>query len=131
MHHSDNAVTLYNALYDQDAGYDTYKRTVLSGVSWFARTQTTVSGDGGLLAANEVTLRIPGELCDGYVTPKEYQGGAGTWTLQPGDLIVKGEGPEATMRPADLQKAYPDMMTIVGTTDNRGSRGAHIKVVGK
>ena len=38
MYKADVTVTLYNALYDEDAGYDTYKRTVLSGVSWFSRT---------------------------------------------------------------------------------------------
>lgn len=131
MHHTDNTGTLYNSLYDRDAGYDTYKRTALSGVSWFSRTQTAVAGDGGLLAANEFILRIPGELCGGYVVPKDYTGAPGTWTLQPGDIIVKGETTEESPRPADLKKKYPDMMTVVGVTDNRGGRGAHLKVVGK
>lgn len=130
MHHSDNTVTLYNALYDRDAGYDTYKRIVLTGVSWFSRTQTTVAGDGGLLAANEFTLRIPGDLCGGYVTPKDYAGATGTWTLQPGDIVVKGTATEESPRPADLKKKC-EMLTVVGVTDNRAGRGAHLKVVGK
>lgn len=130
MHHSDNTITLYNAFFDCGADYDTYKRTVLTGVSWFSRTQTTVAGDGGLLAANEFIVRIPCELCGSYVAPKDYTGAAGTWTLRPGDIIVKGEAAEENPRPADLKKLY-EMLTVVGVTDNRTGRGPHIKVVGK
>jgi len=126
MYKADVTVTLYNALYDEDAGYDTYKRTVLSGVSWFSRTQTSVSSDGGLLAANEITVRIPGEICDGYVAPKDYTGASGTWTLQPGDIIVKGAVPDENPRPAELKAKY-EMMTIVGVTDNRAGKGPHLK----
>jgi|GEM_PF-666534 len=126
MFMADTNITLYNALYDEDAGYDNYKRTVLSGVSWFSRTQTSVSSDGGLLAANEITVRIPGEICDGYVAPKDYTGASGTWTLQPGDIIVKGAVPDENPRPAELKAKY-EMMTIVGVTDNRAGKGPHLK----
>lgn len=130
MFRADRTVTLYNACLDTETGYDVYKRTELTGVSWFSRVQTTVSGDGGLLAANETTVRIPGEICGGYVEPKVYSGMAGTWTLHPGDIIVKGEASEASPRPAELKAKY-EIMTIVGVTDSRTGRGAHIKVVGK
>jgi len=131
MQRADNMITLYNALYDSAAGYDRYKRAALSGVTWFSRVKTTVSGDGGLLAANEFTVRIPGELCSGYVEPRAYTGAVDTWTLQTGDIIIKGEALEENPRPADLKKAYRDIMTVIGVTDSRLGRGGHLKVVGK
>lgn len=131
MQRSDNTITLYNAVYDSVAGYDHYKGTVLSGVAWFSRVKTTVSGDGGLLAANEFTVRIPDELCGGYVETKAYTGAVDTWTLQTGDIIIKGEALEENPRPADLKKAYRDIMTVIGVTDNRSGSGGHLKVVGK
>lgn len=131
MRNAENTITIYSAYYDNANGCDEYKRNVLAGVSWFNRTQTTVSVDGGLIAANEFTVRIPSELCSGYVEPKSYTGAVNTWTLCPGDIIVKGMATETNPLPKDLFKAYNDVFTIVGVTDSRRGRGAHIKVVGK
>lgn len=131
MRNAENTVTIYNAFYDSTSGYDVYMRTVITGVSWFSRTLTNVVGDGGLISANEFTVRIPEELCSGYVDPKSYTGVVSTWTLRPGDIIVKGTATENNPLPKDLFKAYSDIFTVVGVTDSRGGRGAHIKVVGK
>lgn len=131
MRNAAETITIYNAFLDSENGYDIYKRTVITGVSWFSCTQTAVSGDGGLTAADEYTARIPNELCSGYVDPKSYTGAAGTWTLKPGDIIVKGIASEENPRPKTLFDTYSNVLTVVGITDNRGGRGAHIKVVGK
>ncbi len=130
MLRADETITLYNAYLDQDKGYDVLKRTVLTGVSWFGHTKTTVSGEGGLLAANELIVRIPSELT-GYVSPKDYTGADGTWTLKPGDIIIKGTATEENPHIGDLKAKYSDLLTIIGVTDNRKGRGPHFKVVGK
>ena len=131
MHNADETITIYNAYLDESKGYDMYSRTVLEGVSWFGQTKTTVAGDGGLLAANEFVVRIPEELCSGYVEPKAFTGLGGAWTLQSGDIIVKGAASEVNPRPAELKEKYSDILTVIGVTDNRKGREPHIKVVGK
>ncbi|MEA4896132.1 MAG: DUF6751 family protein [Oscillospiraceae bacterium] len=130
MFRADETVTLYNGYLDQTNGYDVFKRRVLAGVSWFGTTKTTISAEGGLLAANELIIRIPSELT-GYVDPKSYTGAAGTWTLKPGDVIIKGTATEEAPRTGDLKAKYSELLTIIGVTDNRKGREPHFKVVGK
>ncbi len=131
MHNADCTITIYNAFYDSLSGYDICKRTVVEGVSWHGQTKTTVAGDGGLVAADEFVVRIPSELCGKYVEPKAYTGAVGTWTLCPGDIVVKGAAKEENPRPKELFDKYSEVLTVVGVTDNRAGRGGHLKVVGK
>jgi len=55
------------------------------------------------------------------------------FTLQNGDIIVKGDASGvANPKPAELQKSYPEMVTVLGVTDNRRAPNAkHWKVIGK
>jgi len=55
------------------------------------------------------------------------------FTLRNGDIIVKGDASGVeNPRPANLQKLYPELVTILGVTDNRRAPNAkHWKVIGK
>ena len=67
----DETITVFNAQLDTALGMDRYHPTVISGVSWYCDTASTVD-DSGLKAANKFTIRIPEEAdCSGkrYVPP--------------------------------------------------------------
>lgn len=133
----DETITVFNAKYNPDTGNDEYIPTVVSGVSWFLNTITTVE-NGGLRAANQFTLRIPPDADFSgktYVTPKEFadaEDGAEVFTLKAGDIIVHEAITETGLRPKDIQDRCSEMVTVLAVTDNRRApRGKHWKVVGK
>ena len=124
MREANETITVFNVWYP----------TVITGVSWYARTASTVTADG-LRAANSVTIRIPQTAeFDGkeYVRPVDYGTAepASAFTLQQGDLVVHGVERES-MTQAQLQGKYGECVTILGVTDNRHRpRDPHIKIVG-
>ena len=129
-------ITVFNSRLDEESGMDTYHHTVISGVSWYSDIAANVEGDGGLKAANKFTIRIPVDADfsgKAYASPIAYAGGDPNYlfTLKNGDIIVRGAVDEQGLRPADLKKKYPEIVTILGVTDNtRAPRSKHWKVVG-
>ena len=132
----DETITVFNAQLDTALGMDRYHPTVISGVSWYCDTASTVD-DSGLKAANKFTIRIPEEAdCSGkrYVPPAAYAAGdpAEVFTLNNGDVIIKGALDQEGLTPSKLQQMCGELVTILGATDNRRApRGKHWKVVGK
>ena len=130
MKECNETITVFNRLYDNDTGLDTWNPTVISGVSWDKKTDTAIT-DSGLKAAAKCTIRIPvdAEVSKSYVEPIYYSDPATTFTLTAGDVIIRGTCSEC-FNPAELKKRYPDMVTILGTTDNtRRPHGKHWRVV--
>lgn len=133
----EDTITVFNAKYDRTAGADVYIPTVISGVSWYLHTVTNVD-NSGLRAANQFTVRVPVDANFSgkkYVSPSEFASAedpSGLFTLKAGDLIVHGAVGEEGLRPADLQKRFDEVVTVLAVTDNRRApRGRHWKVVGK
>lgn len=128
-------ITVFNTRFDPDADKDVYTGTVITGVSWFCEIASNVDSSG-LKAANKFTIRIPTNADfsgKAYTDPVSYKNGdpSAVFTLQNGDIIVKGRAEDANPRPADLQKKYAEVVTVLGVTDNRRTRNApHWKVVG-
>lgn len=141
---ADMTVTVVNSFPDSETGYDTYHATVIHGVHWFRRTKTTVgtSGNGGrsgsageLLAADEVTVRIPVESIAAVgktmvEKERDYTDPSTQFQLGPGDLLILGAVTVAAdARPADLLRG-PDAVTVLAVTDSsRAPRAPHYKVV--
>lgn len=130
-------VTVYNARVDPGTRAEVYAPTVLRGVGWRCETLSAVA-DNGLRAANRFVLRIPGDVDAGeraYAEPGDYREAAdasGLWTLQKGDVIVRGEADEA-LSPAQLRERFGEgrLLTVLGVTDNRSApNGKHWKVTG-
>lgn len=127
-------VTVFNKRIGDNGGYD-YVPTVISGVSWFCRIESTVND--GLKAANQFIIRIPLDADFGgksYVDPVAYGEAndvSGVFTLAQGDIIVKASVAVAPMTPAELKERYSDYCTILGVTDDRRAPNAkHWRVVG-
>lgn len=118
MRNAGKTVTVYHKEWDQVAGVDTYKGTVIPNVSFFCRISTTPSTDG-LVAACEGTLRIPME---------QYPDGM---ALQNGDLVCEGELKTEGVQPSELDGLCPYVYTVVGITRNTSGRATHVKVVCK
>lgn len=106
-------ITIYNRYFDARA--EKYQRTVINNVVWQA-TKAVSGRSTGVLASNVALIMIPFALGDDYLKPKAWQAArAGKWTLQEGDVIVRGEltqeiTTEYTL--SDLRAAYDDVVVI-------------------
>lgn len=118
MHHADKTVTIYRKEWDGEKGTDSYRGTVLEGVSFFSRVATAVSTDG-LTAACEGTARIPLGICpDGL-------------EVRNGDLVCEGALRIEGVQLSELDELCPYVFTVVGVTRNTSGEEPHIKVVCK
>lgn len=125
---------MFNAKLNPETGFDVYTGTVLIGVSWFCEVSSTVELSG-LKAANKFTLRIPVDADFSnktYLDPIAYLTGdpSKNFTLQNGDIIVRGTASEINPQPGALKKKYSEVVTVLGVTDNRRAQSPHWKVVG-
>ena len=133
-----DTITVFNARVDPDAGGNVWTPTVITGASWYMTDASTVdAAKGGLVAANKATIRIPEGADTGgkaYADPIAYRDAedvSGLWTLQNGDIIVKGSVTGADWTPARLKKAYAECVTVLSVTDNRRAPNApHWRVTG-
>lgn len=129
-------VTIFNARLNSDIGYEEYYPTVLNGVSWYSTVAANVDS-GGLNAASVYTIRIPADVDAGgkaYADPMEYADGdaAELWTINQGDVIVKGAVTETGLTPVQLMQRFGDVVTVLAVTDNRRAPNApHWRVTGK
>ena len=148
-----DVITVFNARVDSTTGGNVWTQTVITGASWYMTDASTVDASkGGLVAANKATIRIPTDAGFGgkaYTDPVSYKAATsvtGLWTLQQGDIIVKGSVPASetvtnngvsstvaiNWTPAKLKQAYgEDCATVLGVTDNRRAPNApHWRVTG-
>ena len=119
---TNTSLTLYNKI----AGTETYQRTVIVAVEW--ENRKAVNGmKSDALASNSARVFIPRSVGANYLKPKAWQAlttKTGKWTLQEGDVIVKGAvtdeiheavvGPPAVaaFRMSDLKAKHDDVLTI-------------------
>ena len=104
---------------------DVFLVTCLGPVSWYAHQKQTV-GESGMRSANVIQARIPVSSpgrpylpeVDWRALPAEKR--ADFWTIQAGDLIVRGEVTDPVQSTAQFKDAYgPDAVVITGYADNR------------
>jgi len=125
-------------LYNRVPGTETYHRTVLPAVQWENRKAANVLASGGNLAADQAAIYIPLDT-PGYLAPKAWQGlpdKSMAWTLQPGDVVVKGVvadeiGPSLTL--SALKAKYDDVLAVtsVDAMDYGSARLNHFQVGAK
>ena len=83
-------MTIYNKYLS--SGADKWQRTQIENVK-FEGTKASSGLSSGRLASNVATIYIPKDRGDNYTAPKAWQAlvtKTGKWTLQDGDVIVKG-----------------------------------------
>lgn len=129
-------ITLFNARRDGNTGGFVYVPTVIAGCSWRRGQREAVDSKGGLAAANEFVARIPVDADFGgkaYVDPVTWRTGAAAngFTIQGGDMAVKGRVEGGDWTPAMLKAAFAECFTVLGVSDNRRApNGAHWKLTG-
>lgn len=111
---------------------EVYQSVQLTGVAWENRKGSNVLRTGGQLAADQARIFIPMALGTDYLKPREWQALSdkeGKWTLQVGDVIVKGlveEDIDADFTLSDLKRLYDDVLVITSVdTMDAGSRSMH------
>lgn len=111
------AMTIYNNI-DKENGKWTF--TQLDGVMWDNSKARNVN-TSGIANADALNLIIPFDVTviEGkeYKEPKEWKSKPeGSWTIQTGDIIVKGFVDDVILKHSDLEKKY-DEVYVVNTID--------------
>ncbi len=106
-------ITIYNRYFVSRV--ETYQRTVIRDVVWQA-TKAVSGRSTGVLASNVATVFIPMARGADYLKPKAWQAArSGKWTLQEGDVIVRGEATDNITTEytiTSLRAEYEDVVTI-------------------
>lgn len=127
-------VTIYNRKKINRS--DVWVRTNIMGVNLHGEAELIV-GDKDLKAADKYIIRIPDSaVCDKtFVDNRTFKALSveetdNCYTVQKGDMIVKGIVDDEITSPSQLQDKY-DVLTVLSVTDNRRgtSYTSHIKLV--
>jgi hypothetical protein len=134
-------LTLYNKYVDPTTRTELYQRTLLPGqVEWENRKAANVNAQGGNTAADQATIYIPGSLGVKYLKPAAWKAlsiKTGYWTLQVGDIVVKGEVDDtihaattdpvvAAFTPTNLKEKYDDVLVIT-SIDQRDAGSLYMR----
>lgn len=129
------AATVYNKYVDPATRAEKWQRASLAAVYWENRKAANVI-KSGLLAADQAAIYIPFSLGANHLDPVAWQAlvtKTGKWTLQVGDMIVKGlVSDEITggFTITSLKAKYDDVLKIasVDTMDMGSSLIRHWQV---
>lgn len=86
-------LTVYNKYIDPVTRSEKYQRSQVREVAWENRKAANVRSSGGQMEADQARVFIPFARGANYVKPNAWQAlvtKTGKWTLQVGDVIVKG-----------------------------------------
>ena len=111
---------------------NSYRRTVIRGVWFYADNKTAITADG-IRSADVFKVRIPTHADLGganYVPPEEYAGMDGTWTLKADDYVARGILEDEIEKPADLKKEGRQVFRITSWADNRFGGLPHWRIGG-
>lgn len=132
----DTSITVYNAVFNDATNYDDYFRTVIHNCSWNSKIKAVATATG-LVYDRLFKVR----LLDGfsitnkqYAAPEAYASPATQYTLPPGTIILKGDGPPT---PTDgkglaaLLADHDEAFKVLDYHDNRRVGLHHIYVEGR
>lgn len=129
-------ITIYNKYTDPTTRKEKYQRTVVRDVVWQASKSVYAAG-AGMVRLDTATIFIPFARGADYLHPHAWQAAkTGKWTLQEGDVIVRGsittEISDAFTMTA-LRAANNDVVTInsVARMDEGGDNMKHWQVGAK
>ena len=127
-------ITIYNRKYDKQTRLDKWNRTVVKGVSFYHDAKVS-QGDKGFKKAEVYKIRIPADIenASDYLDEESYFNAIDVsdyWTLQNGDIIVKGICDQNIIKPSDLTKAHKEFCEILSWSDNRRGTLPHWRVGG-
>ncbi len=129
-----DTVTVYNKY--KDGAVEKCQRTVLKSVFWNS-IKGAVMRKTGVTSADSLQLIIPCNIRTNraYKPPKEWarlEDKAEYWTLQSGDIVVKGDMQYEVIKSSSELKEFDDCLTI-SSVDHKSFGGsmAHWEVSAK
>lgn len=134
MLNANRTITLYSKRYEPESKKTLWIRTVISGASWCGCQRITA---GETLTSNDgYSIRVPVEnLPKGFLPKQEFlaqEDHNGYWTVQNGDVVLLGVGPEPTGGITEITKRFSDCFTVTAVhTDNLQRRLSHLRLEGK
>lgn len=130
---TNTSMSVYNKYTDEEKNV-IFKKHLIDSVFW--DDSKGININTGYEKADDVNVFIPKNQnnMSGYVEPKKYKGLNGTWTLENGDFIVKGNvGENEVLSLKDLAKKYDNVFTIslVDDKDFGSINMQHFEIRGK
>ena len=130
---TNTSMSVYNKYTDEEKNV-IFKKHLIDNVFW--DDSKGININTGYEKADDVNVFIPKNQnnMSGYVEPKKYKGLNGTWTLENGDFIVKGNAAEnEVLSLKDLAKKYDNVFTIslVDDKDFGSINMQHFEIRGK
>jgi len=120
-------ITIYNKYIDPITRAEKYQRTQINNVNWQGAKAVFVAGTG-MVRSDTATIYIPMARGLKYVQPITWQAlttKTGYWTLQNGDVIVRGlvaDEIQAGFAMTNLRAKYNDVVTVTNIdTSDQGS----------
>lgn len=128
-------ITIYNKYFENRA--EVYQRFEVFGVVW--QSTDAISRAKEQVASNSALIMIPFANGENYLTPKAWQALTDKedhWTLQEGDIIVRGiaiEEIEEGYSVSNLRADYDDvvMITAIAAMNEGSPNVQHWEVNGK
>jgi len=127
-------LTIYNKYVDPVTRSEKYQRAQVVGVAWENRKAANVLRTGGQIAADQAVIYVPFSSGANYNPPRKWQADRKGWTLQEGDVVVKGLVSKAitdAYTATDLKNEYDNVLIITSVdTMDYGSASMHHWQVG-
>lgn len=119
---TNTSMTIYNKYIDPATRMEKYQRSIIINVYWENRKGINRSKVGDI-ANDSVLVLIPSAVGVNHIKPVAWQTlvtKTGKWTLQFGDVMVKGTVTDeisSTFTVTALSKKYDDVVTITSVDD--------------
>lgn len=129
-------ITIYNRKANPATGRMEYCAMVIKDVWWHTDQKVQMlAADKGLASADEYKIRIPMAGKIGYLPPEGYAAlpygkHGGSWTVENGDIFVKGIHEEKIEKPSDLRKKGFQVGTVASHSENFTGLCPHIRIGG-
>jgi len=117
---TNSSATIYNRYLDPITLTDKWQKHLVHQVYWEGGRSVKLLN--GLVNNNACRVYIPcnANYLTDYLPPLDFKDNrSGHWTIQVGDIIVKGTVTDEIDRISDLEKLYSDVYTINYFKDNR------------
>lgn len=127
-------ITVFNKRYVREERTEKFVATQIKGVSFYSRKGTS-SGNQERDVKDTYTIRIP-RTADtsgkAYAEQMEYSDMGDEdyqryWTIQRGDIIIRGLSDLEVATETELKQSYPDVIIVDNFTDNRSRCSAYMQ----
>lgn len=127
-------ITIFNRFPDKESKKFVYIPHFIDHV-WFHTDQKSSVSDGGISSADDYKIRIPFSECGDWIPPndfKDLESPSANWTVQNGDLFIRGKWDGGRVNGAeDIKKEFSGMIgKVLSHSENFFGSQKHIRIGG-